>query len=103
MQFLLYIAAALSLGTATLAAPTPETEVSADPSTYQWHGCGSVGICHSDSDCQADSNCLSTAQGSHPLWTGEPSDCMLGLVERVRATPGPFARKQVMNKSTWWI
>ncbi|OJJ97838.1 hypothetical protein ASPACDRAFT_45138 [Aspergillus aculeatus ATCC 16872] len=64
MQLSLYVIAALSLGiAATLAAPFPGTEVSAQSSaTYHWHGCGSVGSCSSDSDCQVDENCLSMAQ-----------------------------------------
>ncbi|PYI32943.1 hypothetical protein BP00DRAFT_445178 [Aspergillus indologenus CBS 114.80] len=64
MQLPLYILTALSLGTATtLAAPFPGTEVSAQSaSTYHWHGCGSVGSCYSDGDCQVDENCLSMAQ-----------------------------------------
>ncbi|PYH84460.1 hypothetical protein BO82DRAFT_17948 [Aspergillus uvarum CBS 121591] len=69
MQLSLYILAALSLGTTTtLAAPFPGTEVSAQSaSTYHWHGCGSVGSCYSDGDCQVDENCLSMAQNeNHP-------------------------------------
>ncbi|PWY95089.1 hypothetical protein BO94DRAFT_530976 [Aspergillus sclerotioniger CBS 115572] len=62
MQFLFFLAAALSIGAGTLASPAPAAR-SLDTRTYHWHGCAAGIECHSDEDCRMNSDCTQTAQG----------------------------------------
>ncbi|PYH99139.1 hypothetical protein BO71DRAFT_479850 [Aspergillus ellipticus CBS 707.79] len=62
MHFLLVITAALGLGAGTLASPAPASD-SLNARAYHWHGCGSVGECHSDADCRNDQDCVNMALG----------------------------------------
>ncbi|XRM39595.1 hypothetical protein ABZX51_002945 [Aspergillus tubingensis] len=63
MQFLLLLAATLSLGAGTLASPAPVPD-SIESRAYHWHGCGAGIECHSASDCWASEDCVQTALGS---------------------------------------
>ncbi|PWY80638.1 hypothetical protein BO70DRAFT_429664 [Aspergillus heteromorphus CBS 117.55] len=62
MHFIIFLTAALGLGAGVLASPAlvPNSLKARDES---WHGCAQGIECHSDDDCQGESDCVQMAIG----------------------------------------